>query len=211
MLRVTCCPVIKLFSITILILICVLGVYIACIVLGIDKTQQLLQIQADVLLELGANYSPYVKSGQVWRLISAQFLHVNFIHLVGNVITIIIFLSRVEYTFGWWKTLIIYIISGIGGNIFSCLTNPSDTIIKVGASTCLYGIIGTILSYVILNWKGLDVIGRLLKCQLVAIAVMIVLFIFILTPYGDNIDYMGHLGGFLTGLTLSAIHGTIRN
>lgn len=138
-------------------------------------------------------------------------MHINFIHLVGNVLTIIIFVSRVEYTFGWWETLFIYIISGIGGNIFSCLTNPSDTIIKAGASTSLYGIIGTIIGYLILNWKGLDVVGRLLKCQLIFIAIMIIMFIFVLTPYGDNIDYMGHLGGFLTGLTICAIHRTIRN
>lgn len=147
----------------------------------------------------------------MWRLISAEFLHVNFIHLVGNVLTILIFVSRVEYTFGWWKTLIIYIVSGVGGNIFSILTFPSETIIKVGASTCLYGIIGTIIGYIILNWKGLNMIGRLLKCQLVFIAIIIIMFIFVLTPYSDNIDYMGHLGGFLTGLFLSAIHQTIRN
>lgn len=140
---------------------------------------------------------------------AAQFLHVNFIHLVGNVLTIVIFVSRVEYTFGWWKTLIIYIVSGIGGNIFSDLTNPSENIIKVGASTCLYGIIGAILGYIIFNWRGLNLIGRLLKCQLVFIAVIIILFIFILTPYSNNIDYLGHLGGFITGITLCSIHSTI--
>lgn len=163
------------------------------------------------MLKLGANYSPKVKSGEVWRLIAAQFLHINFLHLFGNSITLLIFVSRVEYTFGWWKTLIIYIISGIGGNIFSCLINPSTVVIRAGASTCLFGIIGAILGYVFLNWKGFDVIGILLKWQLIFISFMIVLFIFVLTPYADNIDYWGHLGGFLTGVTLCAIHKTIRN
>jgi rhomboid protease GluP len=211
MLSITCCPVIKIFSITTLILLAVLGMYIAEIVKGIDKSKVLLQIKAQVLLDLGANYSPNIKDGQVWRLISAQFLHINFIHLVGNVLTIIIFVSRVEYTFNAFRTLFIYILSGIGGNIFSCLTNPSDNVVKAGASTCLYGIIGAIIGYIIINWTGLNVIGRLLKCQLVFIAIMIIMFIFVLTPYSDNIDYMGHLGGFLTGLTASAIHSTIRN
>jgi rhomboid protease GluP len=180
--------------------------YIASIVMGIDKERKLLQIKATVLLDLGANFSPYVKKGEAWRLLSAQYLHINFIHFFGNVLTLLIFVSRVEYTFGWWKTLIIYTISGIGGNIFSCLTDPSLNIVKAGASTSLYGIIGAIIGYIILNWRGLDVIGRLLKCQLVFVAAIIVLFIFVLTPYSDNIDYMGHLGGFLTGLTLCAIH-----
>jgi membrane associated rhomboid family serine protease len=103
------------------------------------------------------------------------------------------------------------LISGIGGNIFSCLTNGSDNVVKAGASTCLYGIIGTIIGYIVLNWKGLDAVGRLLKCQLVFVGIMIIMFIFVLTPYSDNIDYMGHLGGFITGLTICAIHDTIRN
>lgn len=38
------------------------------------------------------------------------------------------------------------------------------------------------------------------------ISLIIILFIFVLTPYGGNIDYLGHLGGFLIGVTLCAIH-----
>ena len=139
-------------------------------------------------------------------MLAAEFLHVHFMHLVGNFITTLIFVTRVEYSFGWLKTIAIYLISGIGGNIFSDLINPSETIIKVGASTSLFGIIGVILAYVIINWKGLDVIGRILKCQIIFISVIVILFILILTPYNSNIDYMGHLGGFITGFLMIGIH-----
>ncbi len=81
----------------------------------------------------------------------------------------------------------------------------------MGASTSLYGIIGAIIGYIILNWRGLNIIGKLLKCQLMFISLIIILFIFVLTPYGGNIDYLGHLGGFIIGVTLCAIHKTIRN
>lgn len=37
--------------------------FITSIRMGIDKKQQLLQIQSDVLYKLGANYSPSIKSG----------------------------------------------------------------------------------------------------------------------------------------------------
>jgi len=44
---------------------------------------------------------------------------------------------------------------------------------------------------------------------------MIIVFIFIFTPYSgqDNVevDYYGHLGGFLGGLFLSGINPTIIN
>ena len=63
MVRITCCPVIRLFSVTLLILLAVIGMYIAEIVKGIDRERELLQIKAQVLLDLGAIYSPYVKDG----------------------------------------------------------------------------------------------------------------------------------------------------
>jgi rhomboid protease GluP len=132
-------------------------------------------------------------------------------HLVGNFFTTFIFVSRVEYTFGPLRTLIIYLLSGIGGNIFSDLVNPSNMIVKAGASTSLFGIIGTILGYLILNWKGLDVIGKMLKCQLIFLSLIIILFILILTPFNQNIDTYGHIGGFIIGLFICAIQPTIRN
>lgn len=64
----------------------------------------------------------------------------------------------------------------------------------------------------IINWRGLDLVGPLLKCQLCCISVMIIFFIFFFSILGsENVDAMGHLGGFLTGLWLSAIHETIIN
>ena len=119
-------------------------------------------------------------------------------------------MTRVEYSLGWIRTLIIYILSGIGGNIFSNVTQTDDNIIKAGASTALFGIIGIIIGYVIINWRGLRVIGTLLKCQLVCICMVIIMFIFIFTPGSTtNIDYLGHLGGFLTGFWLISINPTI--
>ena len=89
--------------------------------------------------------------------------------------------------------------------------NPSNMIVKAGASTSLFGIIGTILGYLILNWRGLDLIGKFLKCQLIFLSLIIILFIFILTPFNQNIDTYGHIGGFIIGMTICAIQPTIAN
>lgn len=102
--------------------------------------------------------------------------------------------------------LVIYIISGISGNIFSLLCSPAG--VKAGASTALYGMIGVIIGYIVINWNGLDRIGPAMKCQVWCTAVLVIVFIFIFTPSSGNysIDYYGHLGGFLAGVWLSAIH-----
>ena len=144
-------------------------------------------------------------------------MHINFMHIFGNVITTFMFLSRIEYTFGVVNTLIIYLVSGIAGNIFSSLVNPGP--VKAGASTALFGIIGLIIGYIIINWSGVDLLGPVMKCQIWCTGFMIIIFIFIFTPSttstssssGTSIDYYGHLGGFLAGLWLASIHQTIVN
>jgi membrane associated rhomboid family serine protease len=106
-------------------------------------------------------------------------------------------------------------VSGIAGNVFSSLINPGA--VKVGASTALFGIIGLIMGYIIINWSGFDLLGPMMKCQIWCTGFMIIIFIFIFTPStssttgstGTSIDYFGHLGGFMAGLWLSSIHETI--
>jgi membrane associated rhomboid family serine protease len=47
-----------------------------------------------VLLKMGAN-NPYdVQEGQVYRLISAAFLHANLAHLLSNCVSAYILISR---------------------------------------------------------------------------------------------------------------------
>ena len=131
-------------------------------------------------------------------------------HFFGNFTSTIILLSRFEYSFGTVRCIIIYIVSAIAGNIFSALCNTTN--IKAGASTCLYGILGVMIGYIIINWSGLNKIGPILKCQLVCVCIMLIVFTILFTSVGpNNIDYFGHLGGFLAGLWCSGINHTIDN
>lgn len=208
MLMETCCPTITCISFSVLVCIVTFVMYVIQVSIGLNVQGEFLQVNSQTLLNMGANYGPYVHQGQLYRLLAPIFLHITFIHFFGNFISIIIFVTRVQYSIGPLKTFVIYIVSGIGGNIFSVLIQPND--IKAGASTSLYGIIGFILGYMVINWKGLAVIGPILKCQLFCISLMIIFFIFFFTPEMDtNVDYYGHLGGFLTGFWLTSIHETI--
>lgn len=77
---------------------------------------------------------------------------------------------------------------------------------KIGASTSLYGMIGFIIGYVVINWDGVDGIGPGMKCQLYCTVSMMIVFVIFFTPISGNVDYFGHLGGFLGGLWLAGIH-----
>ena len=209
MLKLTCCPVFKLLSFTTFILLVDLAMYIASLALGLNKQGEFLEVKSDTLIKLGANDPSKIRNGEVWRLITAAVLHLNLLHFLGNFVSTIILLSRIQYTFGTPKSILIYVVSAIGGNIFSAVCEP--TTVKVGASTSLYGLLGVFFGYLIINWNGLNVIGPIMKCQLICIAIMLLLFIILFTSVttGLGVDYFGHLGGFLTGLWLSAVHDTI--
>lgn len=210
MLKFSMCPVFVLLSITTLILVADLAIFITEVSIGFNpKSSNLLAVNANTQLLLGANEAYRVYRGQVYRLLSAIFGHGHFMHIFSNMLFTFMFLSRIEYTLGWWKTLIVYLLSGIAGNIFSIACSPSG--IKIGASTALYGVIGIIIGYIIINWSGLSVVGPIMKSQVVCSGLIIILSIFIFTPTAENLDYYGHGGGFIGGLFLISIHDTIYN
>ena len=212
MLMYFCCPNFSLLSITFLIIVVDIIMFIVEEVKGLEKTSaNLLQVKFLTLIELGANYQPNELAGQVYRFLAAIFLHVNFIHILWNIFVTFLLLSRVEHTFGPLRAFVIYLLSGITANVFSVLVAKEG--VKAGASTSIFGILGTVVGYILINWKGLDLLGPILKCQIWCSAMMFILMILVLSPPGtdDTIDWFGHLGGFIAGLFLSSIGTTIED
>lgn len=208
MLVSTFCPTFNFLSVTIFLIIVDIAMFIAELAVGLNKEGSFLEASNDSLLKLGGNYAPKVADGQVYRLVSAIFLHVNFLHIIGNLFSTFILVTRIEYTFGPIKILLIYLLCGIGGNIFSLAVDNNYYSIKAGASTALYGMIGVVLGYLIINWTGLHQVGEHLRCNVICLSLFLLIFVLIFTPsnLNTNIDYYGHLGGFLTGIWASAIH-----
>lgn len=46
----------------------------------------------------------------------------------------------------------LYVISGLGGSLMSCLTDSEGERVSVGASGALFGLLGAMLSELITNW-----------------------------------------------------------
>lgn len=146
------------------------------------------------------------------RLIVAIFLHGNFMHIFGNVITTLVLVSRVEYTYRPLWTILIYVLSGIAGNIFAavCSTYPYASV-NVGASTALYGMMGLLVGYTVINWRGLSFLPVAMRLKLLITLLLIIGLAVIFTLGQKNISYFGHLGGFLGGLWLSGLPTPILN
>ena len=105
---------------------------------------------------LGAKDAYNMKKGKIYLFLTPCFLHANFIHIFSNILSTLMFGMNFESAIGVIRFLLIYFMSGIGGNLFSALINDMPA---VGASTSIMGIFGAHVAFIILNWFSLRVLG----------------------------------------------------
>ena len=125
MLMSSFCPSWHFISMAMLIILAQIAMFVGECIYGINKDGDLLEISYNSLIKFGASQGSKVHSGEVYRLLAAIFVHLNLVHLMGNVFSTFILATRVEYTLGPVKPLIVYLLSGIAGNIFSLAVNSS--------------------------------------------------------------------------------------
>ena len=84
-----------------------------------------------------------VLEGWVWMLFSSLFLHLNTLHLFGNLLFLLIFGTALEERVSRQRWLVVFLASGISGNIAFLVLGPllgSD--VGLGASGAIYGLLG---------------------------------------------------------------------
>lgn len=83
-----------------------------------------------------------IKAGQKERMITSGFLHVDFTHLLFNMITLYFFADRVIEWFGSGKFLAIYFISLLAGSLLALFFHKNEPHYSaVGASGAVTGIL----------------------------------------------------------------------
>ncbi len=154
------------------------------------------------LLEHGAMFVPkVVEDGEYYRLFTSMFLHFGFEHLMNNMVTLVLLGWNLEIEVGKIKFLLIYILSGLGGNILSAWyeVRTMDYTISAGASGAIYGIIGALL-YIAMRNRGRigDISGKGLVFMLI-----ISLYYGFTSSSVDNLAHIGGLAiGFVSGILL---------
>ena len=156
---------------------------------------------AQFMLEHGAMYVPYVLKGEeYYRLFTSMFMHFGFDHLMNNMIMLGAIGWNLEYEIGKIKFIMIYIGSGLAGNIVSALGDvmTGHYVVSAGASGAVFGIIGALL-YVAIRNRGKigTVTGR-------GLVVMIILSLY----YGftsSGVDNLAHIGGLVAGFILAVL------
>ena len=153
------------------------------------------------MLQYGAMYEPLVTDGhEYYRLITSLFLHFGIQHLLNNMVMLGALGYQLENEVGRIKFLLIYFISGIGGNLCSLYWNVShgEQIISAGASGAIFGLMGALLYIVAVNR------GRLGRLSGRGMLIMVALSLYFgLTSSG--VDNSAHVGGLICGILITVL------
>lgn len=82
-----------------------------------------------------------IQQGEVWRLVTAMFLHGSVPHILFNMMALWQIGSVLEQFLGRSKYLSLYFTAGIAGSVVSYLLN-NPMVISVGASGAIFGLMG---------------------------------------------------------------------
>lgn len=165
-------------------------VNILIFIITVFSSKNIYNIDSYTLINFGAKVNVLINNGQPWRLITCAFLHGGLAHIAFNMYALKIIGSEVEYVYGKIKYLAMYLISALGGSIFSYLFNANS--ISVGASGAIFGLLGAMIIFGIRNKNkiGKAYILNLFKVLLINIFIGVTI---------SNIDNGAHMGGLIFG------------
>src|SRR6185295_17311923 len=143
------------------------------------------------LLACGASSPFLVRTGDWFRLATANLLHGSFLHLVSNLVALFVFGFSLEPLLGSARLLVFFLLSSLAGAAGSVLVASYD--LSVGASTGIFGLFA-VQVFVAWRWKeeGLRPWSK-------GIWLSVALSFLLPTILARNVDNVGHVAGFLAG------------
>ncbi|KAM8878433.1 inactive rhomboid protein 2-like isoform 1-T1 [Spinachia spinachia] len=132
---------------------------------------------------------------QFYRLWLSLFLHAGLLHCLVSVVFQMTIMRDLEKLAGWVRISLIYILSGITGNLASALFLPYRA--EVGPAGSQFGLLACLFVELFQGWQMLQ---KPWKAFLKLLGIVLFLFLCGLLPWIDNI---AHIFGFLSGLLLS--------
>lgn len=141
-------------------------------------------------------------NGEVWRLMTCNFVHYSLVHIGMNLFAFYILGTLLESWYGSWQLAAIYVVTGVGGNLISSIVRHSlgynPLVHSGGGSVVIMGLIGLCATA---SWRSRSM--RDLTWQMVNALVITGALGIAFPRYIDN---WGHAGGALVGLPLGLTH-----
>jgi membrane associated rhomboid family serine protease/Tfp pilus assembly protein PilF len=136
---------------------------------------------------------------QAYRLVTAMFLHANYIHIGLNMWSLYVVGMVVEQVFGAKRYLILYFATGLIAGIAQAVLAPD--VAAIGASGAIFGIFGAFGAFVILRRRALGPAANAMIGQWLFFVVINLVF----SAVDPQIALYDHVGGLVSGIILGAI------
>jgi membrane associated rhomboid family serine protease len=146
-----------------------------------------------MLLRLGANAPILVRLGEWWRPITANLLHISFMHVYFNAAALLSLGTMLERSLGTSRFVVAALTAGVAGHLTSVIAGRLQ-VVSAGASAIAFGLMGALLLINVRHRRRLPtgfVLGRRQWILLLGINGAISLL--------PMVDGLAHLGGLLGG------------
>lgn len=142
-------------------------------------------------------FYPRVAFRAPWMFITSIFLHADLSHLFFNIVALLFFGTSLERLIGRRVFPILFLSSGVIGNIGYLITDPASRIPAIGASGAIYGVIGALAT---LQPFALVFIYGFLPLPLIVAAALWVLLDLVGLFAPSEVAHGAHLGGMVVGV-----------
>lgn len=148
-------------------------------------------------IKYGALYPPRVSiKKEYWRLLTANFVHVDFLHIFMNMYAIYYLGNFFEMMLGTLPYIYLVAMSALGTSLLTYLASLKNSrlenTITLGASGIFYGYLGAMIMMGVL-FQGVYLLW--LQSYIYVIVMNLAL-----TLFNPRISKTGHLGGLLGGI-----------
>jgi rhomboid protease GluP len=152
----------------------------------------------------GELVSGLLRSGELWRVVTALTLHVDFAHLITNLGFGMLFGYLAGQLLGPGIAWASILAAGAFGNFFDALLMP-PTHRAIGASTAVFATLGLLAAY---SWRRRS--GRSARwpyrwAPLIAAVALLAL----IGAGGEHTDVLAHLTGFFAGTVFGVVYGSL--
>jgi membrane associated rhomboid family serine protease len=141
--------------------------------------------------------------GEIWRPLTATFVHYGLIHLGLNLFGMYQLGALAESWYGPWQFVAVYVAIGYGGNLLSALARHAlgsdPRVASGGGSTVLLGLIALCA---VVGWRSRTRFGAYVRSQMVWLLIATAL-LGLIVPIVDN---WGHACGALIGALIGFAH-----
>ncbi len=166
-------------------------------ILGITVLMFVLQVLTERFMGVDLPFfymgkiNQFILQGQFWRFFTPMFLHGDILHIAFNMYALYIFGRNLEFQYGHFRFLMLYVVSAFAGNVASFVLTPNPSL---GASTAIFGLVAAQAVFVFRNKRFFGERG-----QSILMNTVLILVVNLVLGLSPQIDNWGHLGGLIGG------------